>query len=106
MNKWEIQNFRPVNKNTLRGFFNLNIGVLEIRDMSLHEKNDKKWVNFPAKPYTDKGSGTIKYSSIVRLRDDAEYWRFQRWAVSEVKKIMSCNEPEPEKINSDDDIPF
>jgi hypothetical protein len=49
----EIVDFRPFEKNTLRGFATVRLtGVnLEIRDITIHEKNGNRWVSLPSKPY-------------------------------------------------------
>src|SRR5262249_21368912 len=52
--------FRPYEKNTLRGFVDLELTRvgLVLRDCAWHEKNGKQWVAFPARSYTDKDGGT------------------------------------------------
>jgi hypothetical protein len=47
----QIMGFTQFQKNTLKGFFTArlsNVG-LEVRDLTLHEKNGKRWVALPAK---------------------------------------------------------
>jgi DNA-binding cell septation regulator SpoVG len=62
----KITKFRDVRKNTLRGFLSVrmeNIG-LEIRDISIHEKNGSQWLAMPSRPYEDS-RGNRKYSFIL-----------------------------------------
>ena len=73
----QIVSFKPYQKNTLRGFFIArltNIG-LEIRDLSLHEKNGKKWIALPAKPY--EKDGTKGWSYILKFYDETKGKQFQ-----------------------------
>lgn len=74
----KITNFRTFSKNTLLGFFNIlltNVG-LEIRDATLHEKNGKRWICLPAKPYQDE-AGETKYSYIIKFMDREKSDQFQ-----------------------------
>jgi len=75
----EITKFKKYTKNTLRGFFTARLtGVgLEIRDMTLHQKNGKRWVSMPAKPY-EKEDGGQGWSYIVKFYDDALGKQFQK----------------------------
>lgn len=74
----EITKFRRFNKNTLRGFCNILIpGIgLEIRDATLHEKNGKKWVGLPSRPYQDE-AGETKYVYIVKFVDREKSDQFE-----------------------------
>jgi hypothetical protein len=73
----ECIGFVPVNKNTCLGFANVYIqkwGV-EIYGLTYHEKDGKRWVNFPSKPYTDK-EGKKCYASYFRFRETPHYTLF------------------------------
>ena len=99
----EIVKFRKYEKNTLQGFLTIlmtNIG-LEIRDATLHQKEGKKWVSLPAKPY-EKEDGTTGYSYIVKFVDKDKYFQFQDAVLQELDKFLS------KEIEStpDGDIPF
>ena len=75
----EIKSFRKFEKNTLKGFLTIfmsNIG-LEVRDATLHEKEGKRWIGFPAKPYQDE-AGDTKYSYIIKFTDKAKWEQFQK----------------------------
>jgi hypothetical protein len=56
---FEVVNYRPHEKNTLRGFVDLeltNIG-LTIMECTHHVKNGRGWVGYPSRPYeTERGS--------------------------------------------------
>jgi len=86
----EIVNFRPHNRNTLRGFLTVrltNIG-LEIRDATVHEKDGKRWIGLPAKPY-EKEDGSQGWSYIVKFSDKDKWVQFQREVLEAAGKYMA-----------------
>ena len=99
----EIVKFRKFEKNTLKGFLTVlmtSIG-LEIRDCALQEKDGKKWVNLPSKPY-EKDDGSTGYSYIVKFTDKDRYYQFQDAVLQELDRYLSKEiEDTPEG-----DIPF
>lgn len=67
----KVSNFRQFEKNTLRGFFKIEVAPgLEIDDCTLHEKNGKAWFGFPGLPWTDK-DGNKTYKTIIQIPDKA-----------------------------------
>jgi hypothetical protein len=77
MSKISILNFREYKKNTLLGFFDVRINqtTMIISGCSLHTKNGKYWVGYPAKPY--EVDGVTKWQNIVSLDDKDMNQRFQ-----------------------------
>jgi hypothetical protein len=78
---------RRYEKNTLRGFADLelsNVGII-IHDCPWHSKDDKEWVGFPARSYTNK-DGETKWQPLVEFAADAEDKRaqFQRLALDAI----------------------
>jgi hypothetical protein len=69
--------FKLVEKNTLRGFFDLELpsGMI-LSGCMVHTKNDQWWVGLPSKPYT-AADGTQSWSKIVDFRDGKTRDRFQ-----------------------------
>ena len=74
----ECSDWRPCERNTLRGFADIFLPSLhlEIRDCAVHEKNEKRWVQLPAKPQLDNNrelirdpTGKIQYATILKFRD-------------------------------------
>jgi len=65
--------FRPLVRNTLRGFATIKIRELrlEICDVTLHQKGAARWVQLPAKPQVRDGAlvkddaGKIQYVHIM-----------------------------------------
>ena len=74
----EIIDFRPYIKNTLQGFLSIRLTSvgLEIRDVGLHHKDGKRWLQLPAKPYT-KSDGKQGWSYIVSFYEKERYHQFQ-----------------------------
>jgi hypothetical protein len=81
--------FRPYQKNTLQGFADLHFvrtGIV-IKDCCLHQKGDKRWIAFPARPY-DK-DGKTQWAAMVEFAEDATAARelFQQQAVAAVLAV-------------------
>ncbi len=86
-------NWRLYERNTLRGFadFLLSGLQLEIRDCAVHEKNDHRWVQFPARPQLDESrevvrnsGGKIQYSLIMRFQNREMADAFNRAALAAI----------------------
>ncbi len=74
----ECTGWHPCERNTLRGFADIFLPSLhlEIRDIAVHEMNEKRWVQLPARPQLDGNrelvrdqAGKIQYATIMRFRD-------------------------------------
>jgi hypothetical protein len=65
--------FRPLQRNTLRGFCEVHIAELRltIRDVAVHEKDESRWAQLPAKPQLRDGelvhdsNGKIQYFHLM-----------------------------------------
>jgi hypothetical protein len=65
--------FRPLCRNTLRGFAEIRIDelCLTIRDIAIHERGSARWVQLPAKPQLRDGElvhdsdGKIQYFHLM-----------------------------------------
>ena len=64
-----VSNWKPLVKNTLRGFFSLTLpsGMI-LHNCSLHEKNGHPWIGLPSRRYSDK-NGATSYMPIVEFTD-------------------------------------
>jgi hypothetical protein len=85
----EIVSFKPFVKNTLQGFATVrltNIG-LEIRDATLHQKNGKRWIQFPSKAY--EKNGKTLWSAIVDFYDRTRGDQFQRTALDALDQFLA-----------------
>ncbi len=101
-----ILKFTKYEKNTLLGFFDVKIGKwgMEIRGLSLFQKNDSKWISFPSRSY-ENDSGEKKYQNYINFPDKSIRERFQKAVLAELAEFMP-SEPEPGDADVDDDIPF
>lgn len=100
----EITKWRKFEKNSLQGFCNIlimNIGLV-IRDATVHEKDGKRWIGLPAKPYQDE-SGDTKYSYIVKFVDKDKYGQFQKSALKALDEYLA---KENNQGLTDDELPF
>jgi hypothetical protein len=90
-------NWRPVVKNSLRGFCTLTIdpaGIV-LHECSLHEKGDKRWVGLPGKPQIDRDgqqrkdptTGKPLYTPIVEI-GKATRERFQAAALEAIDQLI------------------
>ena len=103
----EIKEFRPFQKNSLQGFITILLSGngLEIRDCSLHEKNGRRWINLPAKPFK-KSDNTTGWINIVSFPDKDIYYRFQQEALSALDSYLEINQDIQGKFDDDRDLPF
>ena len=99
----EVTKFRPFEKNTLRGFATVRLtGVnLEIRNITIHEKDGKRWVSMPSKPY--EADGETKYSYIVKFYDNPTWEKFQSAVLKEIDRLKPAT---AEPVQESDDQPF
>ena len=104
--EFRIINPKPMNKNTLRGFFALAVGPLEIEGYSYHRKDDKTWVNPPSREYQDKETGETKYAPVIRIPEKQRYYSFQKWACGECENLFNSLPEASETSTGDSDIPF
>lgn len=75
----EITSFTPYRKKTtIQGFLAVRLTEpgLEIRDIALHQKDGKRWLQLPAKPYT-KPDGRQGWSYILNFYEKEHFNKFQ-----------------------------
>lgn len=62
---FQIVDWKPVERNTLLGFFSvLTPSGLIIKDLTLHHRGEERWVSFPGKPFK-KADGSDGYVTLV-----------------------------------------
>jgi hypothetical protein len=84
MPTFKLTDFRPMVKNSLRGFASgrLDCGggvVIEVNDLAIHQSHSRDWVSWPSKPLLDRDgvalrdeNNKIRYSApLVRPADRA-----------------------------------
>lgn len=79
-----VLSVRQVEKNTLKGFFDLALpsGMI-VRGCSLHVKNGRAWVGSPGRKHVD-ANGAETWSNVIDFRDRASKNRFQKIALTAV----------------------
>lgn len=98
--------FRPYRKNTLRGFFVLELeNGFQIRDCTLHESNGKSWVGFPGVPYTDK-EGKTQYKNVVVVPDRSVLNKIQADACAQLKQYLDAPSAPKAKFEDTEETPF
>jgi hypothetical protein len=71
--------FKPLHRNTLRGFAQISIVELRlrIRDVAIHEKGESRWAQLPAKAQLKDGNlvkndvGKVQYFPILEFESRA-----------------------------------
>jgi hypothetical protein len=77
----QIRNWKPRQKNTLRGFFTVILpSGMVIHGCMLHEKGDSRWIQFPAKEYTDD-RGEKQFARFVEFTDKRIADRFNKLTI-------------------------
>jgi hypothetical protein len=78
MSAFKLTNPRPLDKNSLRGVFDIQMpSGLIVRGAMLFEKNGKRWVGFPSKEWV-KQDGTKSYSPILEFSSREVSDKFQK----------------------------
>lgn len=85
--KITVANWRPFEKNTLRGFISLTTPAgLVINGVTLHEKGDSRWVSMPAKQY--EKDGETGWAPVVEFATKDARERFQAAALAAVDEYL------------------
>jgi hypothetical protein len=115
MTGFTISNPKILNKNSLVGSFDLQMpSGLIVRGAMLFEKNNRRWVNFPSKEWTDQ-SGVKKYFPLLEFASREVADRFQAQVLPIAEQALIGGLPEAERRARppvadappfDDDIPF
>jgi hypothetical protein len=88
-----------LSKNTLKGFVDLeftDVGVV-VKECPWHEKNDREWVSFPGRSYSDKTTGETKWANMIDFTNADVRVDFQ---ASAIKAIYAFIQP-PDKNEPD-----
>jgi hypothetical protein len=93
----KVKDFRELRKNTLRGFFTMEIaGSIEIRDCSLHHLNGRSWFAFPGAAQIDKDgqvrreNGKVLYKNVVAIPDQKMAQRVQAEVVEALREYLDA----------------
>jgi hypothetical protein len=108
--------FKPLQKNTLRGFATIKIPVLRMvfKDVALHHKGNTRWAALPGKPQLSKdgvairgADGKIAYSPVFEFDDRQVRYAFSDAVVRAVEAFApSAFEAEPVGEQVSSAVPF
>jgi hypothetical protein len=91
------RDWRPVERNTLRGFLTLELpSGLGLRECSLHAQGDRRWIGLPGRPQldadgrhrVDPDTGKRAYVPVVEIHGTAARERFQQAALAAVDRLL------------------
>jgi hypothetical protein len=84
-----IKNLKPFEKNTLRAFFDVELpSGMVLCGCTLHEKEGRRWIGLPAKPYT-KDDGSQSWVKIVDFAGRDKAAQFRDLVLPAVLAVMS-----------------
>lgn len=91
----ECIKYTPINKKSCLGIANIFVEKwgIEINSITLHQKEGRRWINFPSRMYEDKETKEKKYMPYFKFRDKELFVKFSE----EVKKAIDkkCEEDQP-----------
>jgi hypothetical protein len=87
MNENVVVDFRPHEKNTLKGFLTLTYAGLVLREVCLHAKGRKRWIAMPARPYK-RDDGASGWVPMVEFADAAARSQFQALALAAIDQYF------------------
>jgi hypothetical protein len=83
-----IHNAKAVTKNTLRGFFDVELpSGIKLNGCTLHAKDGKHWVGLPARDWT-KPDGSKSWTALVEIPDRAARDKFNAAVVPVAAKAL------------------
>jgi hypothetical protein len=80
--------WKAMEKNTLRGFVTLELpSGLRIKDVSLHEREQARWISLPAIPWTGM-DGKTNYRAVIDFTSEDARRRFQGLALKAIDLLL------------------
>ena len=84
-----VSNWKPYEKNTLRGFMTLTLpSGLVIHNCALHQKDNSRWIGLPARQYTAT-NGTVSWSPMVEFASKEARYAFQDAALEAIDRFLA-----------------
>jgi hypothetical protein len=82
------RDWKALERNTLRGFVTIELpSGLVIKECSLHERDGRRWVGLPGKPYTAK-DGQTSYVNIIDFGTKQARTQFQELALKAIDELL------------------
>jgi len=113
----KVLNYRPINKGSLKGGFDLTLVLdktaegseMTVHDCKLFEKNGQRWVGFPSRSYQSK-EGETKYAPYVSVGKELKS-KIESECLSQMDSLVIVAAPVEQAIDADKqtidtDIPF
>jgi hypothetical protein len=90
----EVVRFKERENNTLRGFVTVRVTDigLEIRNIMVHQKDERRWIGMPAKPY--EKDGKTQYSYVTYFYDKNMGIEFQYSVLAALDKYLEKDKGE------------
>ncbi len=91
-----VLDYKQINKGALLGSMSMLFeewGGLIIRDITLFQKDGKRWLSFPARAY--EKDGKTEYFQYVRFEDKTKHEQWQQKALKALEEFAN----EPKAIN-------
>jgi hypothetical protein len=87
-------NWRPLQRNTLRGFVDITLSDpgLIIHGCTLHARDGDRWISMPAKAFSD-ADGVQHWNSVVEFSDREAKVAFQQAALPAVSRLLQETKP-------------
>jgi hypothetical protein len=86
----KILNLKPFEKNTLKGFFDLELadsGMI-LRGCTLHDRDGKRWIGYPGRPCR-KDDGAEGWANIIDFVDNKAKYSFAKEALPHVLRAFA-----------------
>src|SRR4051794_40002932 len=100
---FEISEYREVTSNTLRAFFTVTLpNGLFIRDCSLHERGDDRWIGVPIRKSPAKHS-SFRDNELVGFKDGNLGKEFRRRTLEAVEQFCAGSRDNNETETATDD---
>lgn len=103
----ECLKFQSVNKGSFLGYADLYIPKtgLEIYGCQLFQKDGKRWINMPAREYTND-QGEKKFAPYIRYREPAHKDLFTEFALKAIEKKCAEMANQSVAVTPMEDVPF
>jgi hypothetical protein len=103
VNEWKCIDFRRHEKKTLQGFARLRhepTGIV-INDCPVHQKDSKRWISLPARPYQTEKDGPTKWIPLVEIPDRDQQRNFQDDALAALNAYLRSPEYRGRRTEAD-----
>ncbi len=101
----KIENYRPIGKGSIIASFDLEIPKMGIKicNMTLFQKDSRKWVSFPSRQY--EKDGVKKYSSYIYFLNKDHQDPFNRMVLLAIEEQVKTSQELPPNDETSE-IPF